>query len=428
MSSDIALGVRDLSKSYRILHRPDAPTTAAEALIRRAKHPFHRQERETFWALRDVSLDVRQGEVLGVMGRNGAGKSTFLKALSRVIDITTGRIDLYGRVGSLLEVGMGFHPELTGRENIYFNGSILGMRRKEIDAQFDAIVDFSGVEQFIDTQVKRFSTGMYVRLAFAVAAHLSSEILLVDEVLAVGDRQFQERCLGKLSSVAQDGRTVLFVSHQLESVAQLCSHALLLEHGRVAAHGEVDDVVARYVAARDEDADLRHGIEHRLGTGELRFVDANMSETLYSSDEEKIIDFEIERRRPHDDLSYVTCAVVDVRESVVVECDSRLVHYVLEPADRMRGRLRLRTPWLKPGRYRVDLAIHSMHHSQLIDEIQGALWMEILPRLPYPGTTGHEVSASGAVFADFGYESRDEHMAVDADAHGVVDQSLRQRA
>jgi lipopolysaccharide transport system ATP-binding protein len=424
MSSDIALSVQDLSKSYRIAHRADAPTTAAEALVRRIRHPLLRQERETFWALRDVSLEVRQGEVLGVMGRNGAGKSTFLKALSRVIGITKGRIDLYGRVGCLLEVGMGFHPELTGRENIYFNGSILGMRRREIDRQFDAIVDFSGVEQFLDTQVKRYSSGMYVRLAFAVAAHLSTEILLVDEVLAVGDRQFQDRCLGKLSSVAEDGRTVLFVSHQMESVAALCSHAVLFEHGQIAAHGEVDEVVARYVAMRESDTDLRHGIEHRLGSGELRFVDASLSETYYGSDEEKIIDFEIERRRPYEGLSYVTCAVLDARESTIVQCDSRLVHYELLPADHISGRLRLRTPWLKPGRYRVDLSIHSLPHGQLLDETQGALWLEILPRLPYPGTTGHDVAAGGSVFADFSYESRDDAVPFGSHVQRAVGQPL----
>lgn len=407
MSSNVAIEVRDLSKCYRIMHRANAPTTAAEATMRRIRHPFQRAEREMFWALRDVSLQVRPGEVLGVIGRNGAGKSTFLKALCRVINITKGHIDLYGRVGSLLEVGTGFHPELTGRENIFLNGSILGMRRREIQSQFDAIVDFSGVEQFLDTPVKRYSSGMYVRLAFAVAAHLRSEILLIDEVLAVGDREFQERCLGKLSSVSNDGRTVLFVSHQMESVAQLCSHALLLEHGKVAAHGEVDDVVAKYVAKQQEETDLRHGMEHRLGTGELRFVEAKPGTDLYESAEEKVIDFTIERRRPYEGLAYVICSLVDNRESVIVRCDSRLVHYELRPQNRISGRLKIRTPWLKPGRYRVDLSVNALSHGQLLDDAQGATWLEIVPRLPYPGATGHDTAASGAVFADFEYEEKE---------------------
>ncbi|HXW36136.1 MAG TPA: ABC transporter ATP-binding protein, partial [Acidimicrobiales bacterium] len=331
MSSDVAISVRDLSKCYRIRHNVNAPTTAAEAIVRKIRHPLQRVERETFWALRDLTLDVKPGEVLGVIGRNGAGKSTLLKALCRVISISGGRIDLYGRVGSLLEVGTGFHPELTGRENIFLNGSILGMRRREIDKQFDAIVDFSGVEQFLDTPVKRFSSGMHVRLAFAVAAHLRSEILLVDEVLAVGDREFQDRCLGKLSAVSSDGRTVLFVSHQIESVAQLCSHALLLEHGKMTAHGEVDDVVAKYVSKQHEETDLRHGIDRRFGTGELRFVEAATHGDMYASDDEKIIDFVIERQRPYQGRAYVSCAIFDQRESVVIQCDSRLVHYELDP-------------------------------------------------------------------------------------------------
>ena len=193
MSSDVAIRVEGLGKAYSIRHQRSDHVTLAQVALERAKHPFRRDEREEFWALQDVSFEVKQGEVLGVIGRNGAGKSTLLKLLTRITGPTTGRIDLWGRVGSLLEVGTGFHPELTGRENIYLNGSILGMNRKEIDRQFDAIVEFAGVEKFLDTPVKRYSSGMYVRLAFAVAAHLETEILLVDEVLAVGDQDFQKR-------------------------------------------------------------------------------------------------------------------------------------------------------------------------------------------------------------------------------------------
>jgi lipopolysaccharide transport system ATP-binding protein len=203
-------------------------------------------EADSLWALRDVSFDVRRGEVVAFIGRNGAGKSTLLKILSRITAPTAGRAVLRGRVGSLLEVGTGFHPELTGRENIYLNGAILGMSRAEIDRKFDEIVDFSGVEKFIDTPVKRYSTGMGVRLGFAVAAHLEPEVLIVDEVLAVGDAEFQTKCLGKMGSVARGGRTVLFVSHNMAAVRTLCSRALLLEEGRAVRDGPAADVVQQY--------------------------------------------------------------------------------------------------------------------------------------------------------------------------------------
>src|SRR4051812_27138943 len=210
-SNDLALSVRGLSKSYTISRQQEKHSTLAESMLARARYPFKRAKMETFWALNDVSFDLKKGDVVGIIGRNGAGKSTLLKILSRITEPTSGEIDIHGRLGSLLEVGTGFHPELTGRENIYLNGAILGMRRQEISRQFDAIVDFSGVEKFLDTPVKRYSSGMYVRLAFAVAAHLASDILIVDEVLAVGDTEFQRKCLGKMQDVASAGRTVLFV-------------------------------------------------------------------------------------------------------------------------------------------------------------------------------------------------------------------------
>ncbi len=203
----------------------------------------------TIWALRDISLEVRRGEVLGVIGRNGAGKSTLLKILSRVTEPTEGYAMIHGRVGSLLEVGTGFHPELTGRENIYLNGAILGMKRTEIDRKFDEIVDFSGVEKFIDTPVKRYSSGMYLRLAFSVAAHLEPEILVVDEVLAVGDAEFQRKCLGKMSSVAQEGRTVLFVSHNMSAIMRLTKETIVLESGRLALRAPTSEAVDYYMSS-----------------------------------------------------------------------------------------------------------------------------------------------------------------------------------
>ena len=210
----------------------------------RPNDPVTQRLNDFIWALKDVSFEVEQGEVVGIIGRNGAGKTTLLKVLSRITEPTEGRAEINGRIGSLLEVGTGFHPELTGRENVYLSGAILGMTKKEINRKFDEIVDFSGIEKFIDTPVKRYSSGMLVRLGFAVAAHLESEILLVDEVLAVGDAQFQKKCLGKMENVAQEGRTVLFVSHNMVMINALCSQALLLEDGQIKSQGNINKIVA----------------------------------------------------------------------------------------------------------------------------------------------------------------------------------------
>ena len=247
MNNDIAISVRNLSKAYTIAHNAEKHTMLSEAIMQTLRQPFRRQEKETFWALRDINFDVKKGDVVGIIGRNGAGKSTLLKVLSRITEPTTGEIRLYGRVGSLLEVGTGFHPELTGRENIYLNGAILGMKRREIDKKFDEIVDFAGVEKFLDTPVKRYSSGMYVRLAFAVSAHLNPEILIVDEVLSVGDAEFQKKCLGKMGEVAKSGRTVLFVSHNMDAVRRLCKWGFLLVKGTIDTLGYSDEIVNTYI-------------------------------------------------------------------------------------------------------------------------------------------------------------------------------------
>ena len=239
-----------LSKRYRIGEMQGTYGTLRDSLVaaaRRFARGDHHQHYEEIWALRDVSFELAEGEVLGVIGRNGAGKSTLLKILTRITTPTSGRAEIRGRVGSLLEVGTGFHPELTGRENVYLNGSVLGMKRREIVAKFPAIVEFAGVEQFIDTPVKRYSSGMSVRLAFAVAAHLEPEVLLVDEVLAVGDAEFQRRCLGRMEDLSESGRTVIFVSHQMQAVAQLCDRVLWLDKGEIVKDGRGADVVASYL-------------------------------------------------------------------------------------------------------------------------------------------------------------------------------------
>jgi len=254
MTDGIAIRVNGLGKRYRISHETTKYKTLGETITNAVKAPIRRfrggarsRSTEEFWALKEVSFEVKKGEVVGIIGRNGAGKSTLLKILSRITTPTEGTVEVHGRVGSLLEVGTGFHPELSGRENIYLSGSILGMKRTEIDAKFDEIVRFAEMERFLDTPVKRYSSGMYVRLAFAVAAHLEPEILIVDEVLAVGDAKFQKKCLGKMSDVAKEGRTVLFVSHNMSAVRSLCTKGILLQNGRCVQIDQVDAVIERYL-------------------------------------------------------------------------------------------------------------------------------------------------------------------------------------
>ena len=249
---DLAIRVEHLGKQYALGNEQANYPTFREALVSTVRKPLQwikgdrSIRKEKIWALDDVSFEVMHGEAVGIIGRNGAGKSTLLKILSRITNPTCGRVDIYGRVGSLLEVGTGFHPELSGRENIYLNGAILGMSRIEIIHKFESIVAFSGIEKFLDTPVKHYSSGMYVRLAFAVAAHLEPEILVVDEVLAVGDAEFQKKCMGKMGEVSKEGRTVLFVSHQLDMIRSLCSRCILLNNGQLIAQGPVETVVDVY--------------------------------------------------------------------------------------------------------------------------------------------------------------------------------------
>jgi homopolymeric O-antigen transport system ATP-binding protein len=261
---DVAIQSARLGKQYRIGARQkykalrDTLTDAIAFSIRRGRtflstRENTRQTTNAIWALKDVSFEIKQGEVVGVIGRNGAGKSTLLKILSRITEPTEGYVDLHGRVGSLLEVGTGFHPELTGRENVYLNGSIIGMKKREIDRKFDEIVAFAEIEQFLDMPVKYYSTGMYMRLAFAVAAHLEPEILLVDEVLAVGDAAFQKKCIGKMRGIANEGRTVMFVSHNMPAVRSLCQQCMVIDKGRVALVGSVDDGIKYYLSETASD-------------------------------------------------------------------------------------------------------------------------------------------------------------------------------
>ncbi|MEO7923958.1 MAG: polysaccharide ABC transporter ATP-binding protein [Chitinophagaceae bacterium] len=271
--SDAIIKATGLGKKYIISHETSERYTSLRDVISRKANRLVKKEkqlpaREEFWALKDVSFEIKPGEAVGIIGRNGAGKSTLLKILSRITEPTTGRIEINGRISSLLEVGTGFHPELTGRENIFLNGAILGMNRSEIRRKFDEIVDFSGVEKFLDTPVKRYSSGMYIRLAFAIAAHLEPEMLVIDEVLAVGDAEFQKKCLGKMEEVShKEGRTVLFVSHDLGSISQLCSSAMLLNEGKVMHYGKTETVIREYLGTHKN----RLGYK-ATGTGKNNFI------------------------------------------------------------------------------------------------------------------------------------------------------------
>lgn len=295
--NDIAISTTDLSKQYHIGGLKKSNDRLGEQLVDLFVAPFRRTRKllrgqstgaaeldKVFWALKNVNFEIKQGEVVGIIGRNGAGKSTLLRILSRITEPTTGHAEIIGRVGSLLEVGTGFHPELTGRENVYLNGAILGMRKIEIERKFDEIVNFSGIEKFIDTPVKHYSSGMYVRLAFSVAAHLEPEILLVDEVLAVGDVAFQQKCLGKMDDVAQKGRTVMFVSHNMSLMQSLCQRGIFLNDGHVHTDSSITEAVDAYLRTLEiaETQDLLER-KDRQGHGEVRLIGVEVNNGIDAS-------------------------------------------------------------------------------------------------------------------------------------------------
>lgn len=370
------ISVENLGKRYRIGLMPQKYQTLSEKVMDALRAPWRAVRRsqpptsdaaDTIWALRDVSFTVEEGQVLGIIGRNGAGKSTLLKILSRITEPTTGQVTLRGRVGSLLEVGTGFHPELTGRENIFLNGAILGMKRAEIERKFDEIVAFSEVEQFIDTPVKRYSSGMYLRLAFAVAAHLEPEILVVDEVLAVGDAEFQRKCIGKMSDVAQAGRTVLFVSHNMSAILRLTQEAILLEKGRLKMRGPSAEVVDAYLSAGNASAGERIWDEDEVPAEAapfrpiaLRVRDAKgvVSETVRSV-EPFYIEMEYELTAPITGLRvgiYLTTARGDqVFTSFDTDDQKRFEKYGARPAGRYISRCIIPPDLLNGGRYTLGV-------------------------------------------------------------------------
>jgi|HubBroStandDraft_5_1064220.scaffolds.fasta_scaffold07190_4 lipopolysaccharide transport system ATP-binding protein len=386
--SDFAIRVEGLGKHYQLGARESGYTTLRETLAGFITNPLKRfkslsgrsTEDESFWALRDISFELKPGEVVGIIGHNGAGKSTILKILSQITEPTEGRVEIMGRIGSLLEVGTGFHPELTGRENIFLNGSILGMSRAEVRRKFDEIVAFAEVEKFLDTPVKRYSSGMSVRLAFSVAAHLDPEILIVDEVLAVGDQAFQNKCLGKMSGVAQSGRTILFVSHQMAAVEAMCTSAIWLSEGRLRDSGPTSTIVERYLRSVSRGAMQPLQDRHdRQGTGEIRFKSVSFSNGSGESvmnfqcgaPAALTLQFETQSQRTLRNMR-VSLGVENELAQRVLLLDSRLVRSDLNQVEPDGGTVTFVVPKLPllPGCYRFT--VQAMVNGEIIDCVRNA--------------------------------------------------------
>jgi homopolymeric O-antigen transport system ATP-binding protein len=400
MSSEPVIDAQSVGKRYRLGRRESygalrdvlaGAMTAPVRLLRRG----HGEPAPELAALDDVSFSVARGEVLGLIGANGAGKSTLLKVLSRITEPTEGRVVIRGRVGSLLEVGTGFHPELTGRENIFLNGTILGMRKAEIDRRFDEIVEFSGVSRFLDTPVKRYSSGMQVRLAFAVAAHLEPEILLVDEVLAVGDAEFQQRCLGRMREVTQEGRTVVFVSHNLSAIRSLCDRALVLEKGRLVFDGATDEAVHRYLGQGESDTAVVEGDELALHLTKSRvYGDApffhctriatvderGVASASFRSDEEIAIAVDYTVERPVPSLR-VLVTLTDENQSTVLRTET------LDDPDSGIS--------LEPGTYRSIVTIPRETFGDTSLDLNVSLISEVNQVLDYAALVALEVTFAG---------------------------------
>jgi lipopolysaccharide transport system ATP-binding protein len=403
--SEAIITVENLGKKYQIVHEKsgrgsatlrETLTNSASGLVRalipggknrNGNESGGQPRREEFWALRNVSFEVKQGEVVGIIGRNGAGKSTLLKLLSRITEPTEGRVRLRGRVASLLEVGTGFHPELTGRENIFLNGAILGMGRDEIKRKFDEIVDFAGTEKFLDTPVKRYSSGMYVRLAFAVAAHLDPEILVVDEVLSVGDAEFQKKCLGKMEDVSsKEGRTVLFVSHSMSAITQLCGRGILLRGGTLVLDGDVSNVASAYLNDASESSIGEFDLSSHPGRSresypairKIRLYGAsNGSSAQLYPDEECFVEIDYQLPEQRFGLRWAI-AIEDYLGRRVMTFGSYFQQSAVAQVPGS-GTLKcsLGALGLGPGRYLLSVSVATKEHG-MIDSIDNAAWFEIV--------------------------------------------------
>jgi lipopolysaccharide transport system ATP-binding protein len=396
----IAIRTESLGKRYRIGALARRPRTLREALTLTASAPvrnFRRlraaartssgDEPDLVWAVRDVSFEVGEGEVVGIIGRNGAGKSTLLKLLCRITEPTIGSADIYGRVGSLLEVGTGFHPELTGRDNIYLSGSILGMGRGYIDRRFDEIVDFAGIGRFLDTPVKRYSSGMYLRLAFAVAAHLEPEVLIVDEVLAVGDAEFQKKCLGKIGNVAREGRTVIFVSHDMHAIRRLCPRVLLLEDGLLVSDGSPNELVQKYLHSTVTETGPASPIDTstapRVGSGEAYFEAVEYSSDRVDLDYSAYPDGPLRvmlsvRSDAPRTIGSLAVTVYDQHGTKLENADTRALG---ESVKLDKGQnvavLKIEARHLRPGVYRVGLWLSDPIARHVFDHVDSAFGLRV---------------------------------------------------
>jgi lipopolysaccharide transport system ATP-binding protein len=391
--SDTVIRVENLGKKYILGHQKQKDyTTLRDTISNGAKgllKPFQRSKSqqtdpssEEFWALKDVSFEIKQGDRIGIIGRNGAGKSTLLKILSRITEPTKGSIRIKGRVASLLEVGTGFHPELTGRENISLNGAILGMSKTEIVRKFDEIVAFAEVEKFLDTPVKRYSSGMYVRLAFSVAAHLEPEILIVDEVLAVGDAQFQKKCLGKMKNVAGEGRTVLFVSHNMAAINTLCTNGIVLNRGQVLCAGEINKCIEAYESKNSQMQGYSwvrpKNLENRIL--EIQSIDID----LVGSQPDLSLKLEVNlQSRSEHKSAFIAIDILDARGTGIMQALPTINGFIEFKESPQKVNINIEMPPLIPGRYLLTLWVGS-HNSATLDEVKEVVAFEIYDS-PTPG-------------------------------------------
>lgn len=420
MKAPVVINVENLSKRYRIGLKDEMHDNVVSEIVNLFISPIKNfqklrnlysfsdnaeNEQDVIWAIRNMSFQVNQGEVVGIIGRNGAGKTTLLKLLSGITDPTDGKAELFGRVGALLAVGTGFHKDLTGRENIYLNGTILGMRKKEIDRKFDEIVDFSGVEKFIDTPVKRYSSGMLVRLGFAVAAYLDPEILMIDEVLAVGDAEFQQKCLGKMGEVARGGRTILFVSHNMESIAGLCERTIHIDNGRIVADGPTDEVIRDYLAS------MYHIIEttplserrDRIGEGHVRITGFKLRNTegnhisaiRCGEDVQFVFTYTSQKKMVKNILIWFW--LVDGYGRKMILLYNKLTNTMLTDLP-SNGRIVCTIPRfpLRPGLYTLDINLHDSKKDT--DHIYNAVKIEVVPGDFYG--TGRPIHEKGLFLCD----------------------------
>ena len=400
--SDTVIRVENLSKKYLLDHQkerrskyksikeslPNVMSSLGKKILYPRSNKAFNPSQEEFWALKDVSFEIKQGDRVGIIGRNGAGKSTLLKILSRITEPTCGRIGINGRIASLLEVGTGFHPELTGRENIFLNGAILGMSRSEIQRKFDEIVDFAEVEKFLDTPVKRYSSGMYVRLAFAVAAHLEPEILIVDEVLAVGDAQFQKKCLGKMENVGKEGRTVIFVSHNIAAINTLCSTGIVLDQGQVICSGSTSECTATYEALNSQSQGETWVRPSNQKVGDLVITQINSELKGEQPNLELELDISLNSKSVHKP-SYLAVDILDSGGIALMQAIPSFEGYIKADKKNHLLKMSIQLPPLVPGKYLVSVWVGS-YYTETLDWVKEVISFTI-----------NDSPASGRTFPHF---------------------------